>query len=262
MNKKLRDIFIPFHYVSNSTYLAILGVWLGAFTVLWLFAPVLIPSPLEMFSKLSEYLTDSDFYGDVFASMAITFSGMIASIFVSCLLAYLSVISLFKPLAYFIVKLRYMSMAGFGFMFTILFHGDASDVKLFLLMLGVVPFFTLSLLNVIEKIPQEEFDLWTTLRYNKWEQLWHIMIKGRADVTIEVIRSNFAIAWAMIIMVESYSMSMGGVGVLLFKAAGKTQIDRVFALQFFVICLAILIDYLLKKSRTEAFPHIKLAERS
>lgn len=259
--KQLKDVFIPFHYVPSTYYLSIAGLWIGGLIVLWLFAPVLLPAPLEVGKQLYAYLSDSEFYSDIMSSVMLTLFGMVLSILSACLIAYLSVISLFKPLSYFIVKIRYMSMAGFMFTFTILLSGKADEVKLAMMMLSISPFFALTLLNVIEKIDQKEFDLWTTLRYNKWEQLWHIVIRGKLDLTLEAIRSNFAIAWIMIIMVETYSMAGGGVGVLLYKAAGKTQIDKVMALQLIILLLGIGFDYSLKTMRYKLFPHIALAEK-
>ena len=258
--KQLRDVFIPFHEVSDGVYSSIIAMWLFIFGFLWWKAPELIPTPLEALSQLITFIKDPDFYLEVLASVILTFTGMLASIIFACIISYLSVISFFKPLAYFIVKVRYMSLAGFMYIFTLILH-NAGNVKIALLMLGIVPFFTLNLLNVFDKIEQKEYDLWTTLRYNKWEQLWHVLIVGKLDLTIEAIRSNLAIAWMMIIMIETYSMANGGLGVLLYKAAGKTQVDKVLALQFCIFILGMSFDYMLKQLRLKAFPHIALAEK-
>lgn len=256
----ISQVYTPF---SNPTALYIIGIvcfWAMLFGYLWLQVPVLIPGPIAVGQQLIGFITDSSFYEDVFASLFLTGKAMLYSIIISCFFAYLSVTPIFRPVAHFLVKLRFMSLLGFIFTFTLILHGG-SEVKVSLLMFGIVPFFTLSLLSVIDRIPQKEYDLWTTLKFSKWEQLYHIIIYGRADYTIEAIRANFAMAWLMIVMVESFSMSEGGIGVMLFRFNKYNQLDKIFALQIVVFSLGMLFDYLLLQTRYLAFPHVKLAAK-
>lgn len=256
----IKKLFTPFTYTPKEVYVGSSAVWLLLILCCWFNAPTLIPGPVEMFSSLIEFITDPDFWIDVLASLTVTVLGMTASILLSCLIAFLSTLPTFKPLKTLPV-LRFMSMAGFIFMFTLLFR-DAYHVKIALLMLGIVPFFVLTLISSIKEINQEEFDFWTTLRYNSWEQLYHIVIRGRIDVVFKTIKANFAIAWIMIGYIETYSMADGGIGVLLFKANGKTQIDKVLALQLFVLVLGAFFDYILGKLRTTLFPYVTLTEKA
>ncbi len=254
----MKKLFLPFQLVSKEVYVGLCLMWCVIFASLWAFAPTLIPGLIDTFNALCAFLVDPDFYLDILASLCITIFGMLISIVVSCLVAYSTTMPFFRPLKMMAV-LRFMSLAGFIFTFTLLLH-DAYRVKLGLLTLGITPFFVLSLVTAIGEIDQQEYDFWTTLGYNRFEQLWQIVIRGKAEVVLKTIKANFAIAWIMITTIETYSMADGGIGVLLFKANGKTQIDKVFALQLCVLAFGALFDTGLKYLRLMLFPHVALAE--
>ena len=246
----------PFKFLGIATA----TIWALIFVYLWYKAPSLIPSPTEIIHQLFAYLSDKAFYSDVFSSLWLTIKAMLISILIASLISYASVTALFRPVATFIVRLRYMSLIGFLFTFMLILK-DGSQVKTAMLVFGITPFFTLSLLSMITKITQEEYDLWTTLRYSRWEQLYQIVIKGKADYTIDTIRANFAMAWLMLSIVETFSMADGGLGVLLFKANKYNQLAQIFALQFIILGCGIIFDYLLQQLRYMVFPYTKLAEK-
>jgi hypothetical protein len=49
-----------------------------------------------------------------------------------------------------------------------------------------------------------------------------VVIKGRIDYVIELVRQNLAIVWVMLVTVESILIAAGGLGVLI-----KMEIDLV-----------------------------------
>jgi NitT/TauT family transport system permease protein len=252
-------ILKPFEKISRIYFLAIVGFWIILALSLWVESPEMIPKPLSVFKNLFEFLSSREFYADLIQSMILTGKAMFISIGIASLVAYASVLPIFKPIAMFLVKLRFMSLIGLVFVFTLVLH-NGGEVKLSLLMFGIVPFFTLSLLSIIDKIGKNEFDLCRTLKYSNWQTLWELIIVGRMDYTIETIRANFAMAWLMITMVESFNMSEGGIGVMLFRLNKYNQLDKIFALQIVIFALGMLFDYGLQRLRYTLFPYIKLNE--
>lgn len=260
MKKILTPFFTPFYSASSSVYLTASFIWVFVITGLFYNAPALLPTPTAVVLRLIEYLSDTDFYFDIFASLKLTITSMLISIVLASIFAYLSTIMFFKPIVDLIVRLRFMSLLGFLFVFMSFLH-DANKVKEALLIFSIVPFFTLSIVSTITRIPQKEYDLWTTLKYNKWEQLYEIIIIGKMDYVIEAIGVNFAMAWIMMTLAESKSMADGGLGVCLFRADKYNQLDRVFALQIIIFTFGIMFSYLIKQARYKAFPHTALAEK-
>jgi sulfonate transport system permease protein len=113
-------------------------------------------------------------------------------------------------------------------------------------------------MSVLNSINRQEYDLCKTLGYNSWEALYEVVIIGKADQVFEILRQNFAIAWLMITLVESLSMSEGGVGTLLIKYNKYNDLTHVLALQLVIFLIGIGFDYLLGGMKKWLFPYTKL----
>jgi NitT/TauT family transport system permease protein len=205
-------------------------------------------------------LASSGFYDDLFSSLSLTLRGMGISIFISLIICYLSLIPFFQPFAKFIIKCRYLTLTGLIFLFTLL-TSDGHSLKLSLLIFGIVPFFVTSLLSIIDSINVQEYELCKTLRMNNWQTLQEVIIIGRLDQVIEVVRQNFAIAWMMITMVEGLSMSEGGLGTLLIKSNKFIDLGTVFAILIIIFLIGVCFDFLLAKMRIWLFPYTNLQLR-
>ena len=176
--------------------------------------------------------------------LPLTGQALLYSVVITLVLAYGAVIPFFTPLAQFIVKCRYLTLTGLIFIFTLLTR-DGSQLKLSLLLFGIVPFLVTSFLAVILRTPAQEFELCQTLGYNRWQSLYEVIIVGKADQVFEVVRQNFAIAWMMITMVEGLNMSEGGIGALLIKYNKYNDLPHVLALQAVIFGIGLCLDYLL-----------------
>jgi ABC-type nitrate/sulfonate/bicarbonate transport system permease component len=257
----LKHIFEPLRLLNKRmlTLLIVAEVMLAL--VAWqLSGGGLIPTPAKVLAALGDIVQRADFPDNLFASLTLTIKGMGISILIALVISYLSIIPFFQPLAKFVIKCRYLTLTGLIFLFTLLTQ-NGHQLKLSLLIFGIVPFFVTSLLSVIDNIHAQEFELCTTLRMNSWMALWEVVIVGRLDQVFEVMRQNFAIAWLMITSVEGLSMSEGGLGVMLIKANKYVQLDMVFGTLVLIFILGILFDYLLGAVRHWLFPYTKLTVR-
>lgn len=254
---KWTQVIVPFGRTGKWTTILLA---IATFAALFLFWQVstsgggLIPGPVAVLQRLAEVVQTKDFISNLFASIGLTFKAMGIAIAIALLIGYLSVIPLFRPLARFIVKCRYLTITGLYFVF-ILLNKDADNLKLSLLIFGIVPFFVTSMLAVITGIRQEEYDACRTLRYNKWQTLLELIIIGRLDQVLEIIRQNFAIAWIMIVTVESSALSGGGIGAMLYRYNRYNDMRTTIALQIVILLLGIGIDQLLLVMRRQLFPY-------
>lgn len=220
----------------------------------------LIPTPSKILESLIKITSSGDFYDNLFASLSLTLKGMGISIMIALAVCYLSLIPFFNPAAKFIIKCRYLTLTGLIFLFTLL-TSNGSDLKLSLLIFGIVPFFVTSLLSIIDSINEQEYELCKTLRMNSWQTLLEVIIIGRLDQVIEVMRQNFAIAWMMITMVEGLNMSEGGLGTMLIKSNKYIDLGTVFAVLIIIFVIGVCFDFLLAKIRGWFFPYTKLQMR-
>jgi ABC-type nitrate/sulfonate/bicarbonate transport system permease component len=258
----LKQILTPLTRVKGRTSIILIVIEVFVALLLWeIFGSNgLIPTPLKIFNSVMAIVTTNYFIDNFFSSLSLTMTGMGVSIAIALIVSYLSLIPLFAPVAKFIVKCRYLTLTGLIFLFTLLTQ-DGHQLKLSLLIFGIVPFFTTSLLSIIDSINVQEYELCKTLRMNNWRTLLEVVIIGRLDQVFEVMRQNFAIAWMMITMVEGLSMSDGGLGTMLIKSNKYIDLSTVFAILVIIFGIGIFFDYLLKNMRWWLFPYTKIQVR-
>lgn len=254
----MKKLFQPFAILSKQTITITIILQVMIALLLWHFTSNgLIPKPGKVAEAFTHLLTTKTLIDNVLVSLALTVQAMLYSIIITLVFAYLSVVPFFKSIAQFIVKCRYLTLAGLIFVFTLLTK-DGSTLKLWLLIFGIVPFFVTSFLSVILHIHEQEYQLCKTMGYSNWQTLYEVIIVGKADQVFEILRHNFAIAWLMITMVEGLNMSEGGIGALLIKYNKYNDLTNVLALQLVIFLLGLCFDFLLGFTRRWLFPYTHL----
>ena len=254
----MKKIFQPFGIISKQTFIIMMIAQVIIAVTLWhVGSNGLIPSPIKVKMAFLHLLGTKLLWDNIQVSLGLTMKAMLYSIAITLLLAYLSVMPFFKSIAQFIVKCRYLTLTGLIFIFTLLTR-DGSQLKLSLLVFGIVPFFVTSFLAVIINIDKQEYELCKTLGYNNWQILYEVIIIGKADQVLEILRQNFAISWLMITLVEGLSMSEGGIGTLLIKYNKYNDLTNVIALQLVIFLIGICFDYLLGTIRQWLFPYTRI----
>jgi ABC-type nitrate/sulfonate/bicarbonate transport system permease component len=257
----MKKIFTPLHIVDGKTVATLVVVQLAIALGFWqILGGELLPTPTKVLSAVFATVASPSFFDDFFASLGLTLQGMSISLFVALVVSYMSLVPFFKPLADFLVKCRYLTLTGLIFVFTLYTH-DGHQLKISLLIFGIVPFFVTSFLSVIAAINTQEYELCKTLRMSNWRTLLEVVIIGKLDQVLEVLRQNFAIAWMMITMVEGLSMSEGGLGTMLIKSSKYINMANVFAVLLIIFLIGVLFDYLLGKARHWLFPYTKINVR-
>jgi NitT/TauT family transport system permease protein len=83
--------------------------------------------------------------------------------------------------------------------------------------------------------------------------LWEVVIKGRLDYVLDVLRQNLAITWMMIVTVESILVAAGGLGVLIKNSDKFMNHGRIFALQLVILLVGLMLDAALNTTRKGFF---------
>ncbi len=260
--KNVQSFFEPFGIVSKSKMMLLVFIQIAFVLALWQWlGGGLIPSPGKIGLRILEIIKSGNFWDNFLMSLTLTLKGMCIALVIALVISYLSLIPFFRPLAKFVIKCRYLTLTGLIFLFTLL-TSDGSQLKLSLLLFGIVPFFVTSYLSVIDGIDKQEFELCSTLGMHKWRTLWEVIIVGRLDQVFEVMRQNFAIAWMMITMVEGLSMSEGGLGTMLIKSNKYIDLATVFAILVIIFLIGVFFDYILGALRFWLFPYTKIQLRN
>jgi NitT/TauT family transport system permease protein len=252
----LQKIFTPFRTLSGSVKTTIVGIWIVLLFAFWFVCSSigtthLFPTPTQVLKGFIDVWNEG-LITHLGSSLSLCFQGILFSVLISMLLAYATPIAAFKALGTFASKLRYLPPTGIAFYVTIMMS-DARRIQVWVLVIFMSTFLVTSLIQMIKDIPQEEFDHAKTLGCTRWEMLWEVVIKGRLDYVIELVRQNLAIVWVMLVTVESILIAAGGLGVLIKNGDRLGSNGRVIAVQAIIILVGIGLDFLLTKIRKMLF---------
>jgi NitT/TauT family transport system permease protein len=255
------NLITPFAKISKRAGSIIVVIEAFIALILWQIIATgsIIPTPITVAHTLMKIIPTSEFIDNLISSVTLTLKAMTVSILIALTFSYLVVIPIIKPITKILVQFRYLTLTGLVFFFTLITK-DASRLKMCLLVFGIVPFFVTSLWAIILQIKDEEYNLCKTLRMNNWETLYEVIIRGRADQVIEVMRQNFAIAWLMITMVEGLCMSQGGLGMMIVRDNRYLSFGMpyVFSDLIIIFTLGIVFDTLFSSTRMWLFPYCRL----
>jgi NitT/TauT family transport system permease protein len=215
---------------------------LGIALLLWMVSPFkVLPQPEEVFHAFGRLWADQGLGHELFVSFQTNLEALAISSVLSLGCAYLTVVPFCRPLVAAISRGRFLSLAGFTFVFTLLF-GGGHPLKVSLLVFGMTVFFVTSMATVVSEIPQETFDHARTLRMGEWRTVWEVVVLGTLGQAWEVTRQNAAIGWMMLTMVEGISRAEGGVGVLLLNQSKHFHLPEIFAIQIAILGMGLLQD--------------------
>ena len=248
-------LITPFEKIAKSHRTLILVGWIVVLLLIWFLGTMgekhLFPSPSQVINGLSQLYSEG-LVVHIFNSLALCFLSIFIAIVLSMFFAYTFPIPLMKPVSEFITKLRFLPFTGISFYITMVIH-EARNMQIWIMVIFLTTFLTTSLISVVSSIPQEEFDHAKTLKCSRWEVLWQVIILGRIDYVIDVIRQNLAITWMMLVTVESIVVASGGLGFLIKNSDKFMNHGRIIALQIIILLIGLFLDWAINFLRKALF---------
>ncbi len=219
-----------------------------AFTVLmvmlfwFMVMPKVIPSIWEILAAFPTLMAKQQLLAHWGSTIKLTTIALFCSVVASLLISFMTVIPAMRLVVALVTKMRFLSLVGISIVFVMLAH-DLSTARIYLLMFGIVPYMTTSILSVIVSVDKVRLDCAKTLGLSPLEQVWHIQVREKAGDIADVIRQNLAMAFMMLTFVELRVREGGGVGVLLDDLHKNGHgYDEIFALQLSILVVGIVID--------------------
>jgi NitT/TauT family transport system permease protein len=239
----------------GAAWAGALGAALAAAAIglFWRAAGGALPAPRQVLAALVTLWSERGLADQLAASLALNAEAIAWSAALSLGLAYLTVLPALRPLVGAVSKLRFTGLVGWGFVLT-LWARDGHQLKLWMLVFGMVPFAATSMAAVVAAIPRERFDHARAMRLGRARVVWEVVVLGTLDQALEVIRQNAAIGWMMLTMVEGVVRAEGGVGTLMLDEQKQLRLDAVFALIGVVLAVGALQDHALLWLRRAACP--------
>jgi NitT/TauT family transport system permease protein len=253
---QLRDMWTPNGRVSSRVRSSIIFGTLAVILGVWACRPPFLPGPLDVLRAYPDLFGQGLFY-QLYVSLATSLQALAISCLLTVPLAYLTVLPVIRPLVHFFSKTRFLGMTGFVVLFTIMFGGGHA-LKVALLVFGMSVFLLTSLYDVVESIPREEFDHARTLRMGPWGSLVEVVILGRMDAVLDMVRQNAAMGWVMLTMVEGLVRFEGGLGAMMLAQDKHIRLDAVFAIQLLVLFVGVVQDWALVGLRRLLCPFANL----
>lgn len=256
----MMKLFIPFEQVSKTTRTIILVGWIVFLIALWFLMSMgekhLFPSPGQVFQGFKD-LFNEGLVVHIFNSLKLCFLSIFLSVILSMIFAYTWPLPLLKPISEFVTKLRFLPFTGLSFFIAMVVH-DSRNMQVWILVIFLTTFLTTSLISVISAIPQEEFDHAKSLKCTRFEVLWQVIVLGRIDYVIDVIRQNLAITWMMLVTVESIVVASGGLGFLIKNSDKFMNHGRIIALQIIILLIGLFLDWFINFLRKVFFRYSKI----
>lgn len=243
--KAIVRAFTPNKNLDSKSNLTVLLIWIiGTFLIWTTSEHKLIPTPFEILVAAKSLFFEKGFLEDLTISTWLCIKAMLYAISISFMFAILSVLPFFRPLSAFVAKSRFLTTVGLTFLFAQV-TPDTSAQKMALLIFGITVFLVTSFLSVILEVKKDELDYARTLKMNEWESVWQVIVLGKADQFLEMIRHNFAMAWMLLAMVENLCRADGGIGVVISDQNKHFNMDAVYAIQITILLMGIFLDWAL-----------------
>lgn len=253
-------LLIPYGKVSRVQRLIILAAWVALIMLIWVIGTSgekhIFPSPGSVFVGFKE-LYSAGLVVHILNSLSLCFLSILLAVIISLIFAYSWPIPILRPMTELITKFRFLPFTGLSFFITMVVH-EARHMQIWILVIFLTTFLTTSLIAVIKDIPQEEFDHAKSLKCTRFEVLWQVVILGRLDYVLDVIRQNLAITWMMLVTVESIVVASGGLGFLIKNSDKFMNHGRIIALQIIILIIGLLLDWFFSSLRKLLFRYSKI----
>lgn len=252
-------LFKPFEKLTKRKRLFIGLGWLVFILGMWslysMGETTLFPTPKQVWTGLSELYAEG-LAVHVVSSLWLCARALFISVIVSLAIVYASPIPILKPLGVALSKFRYLPLTGIAFYITMIIN-DGRQIQVWILVVFMSTYLITSLLAMLKDIKEEEFDHARALGCSRFEILWEVIIKGRLDYVIEIIRQNLAIGWMMLVTVESIMAAAGGLGFLIKNSDKFGNHGRIIALQLVILLIGLFMDWTLTRIRKLLFRYSK-----
>jgi ABC-type nitrate/sulfonate/bicarbonate transport system permease component len=254
---KIQNWFTPFEKLNKNQRLIIAFSWIALLLIFWIISARgtkhLFPTPVQVWDGFVS-LYNEGLVVHIVSSLGLCLQAAIVSIIISLLVVYLSPLPVIKPIAVTLSRVRYLPLTGITFYLAILVN-DARNMQVGVLVIFMSLYFITSLLAILKDIPAEEIDHARSLKCSRWEVLVEVLIKGRLDYALDVLRQNLAIIWMMLVTVESILVAAGGLGVLIKNSDKFMNHGRIVALQLVILFVGLSLDWLLNVARKSLFKY-------
>ncbi|MES2300209.1 MAG: nitrate ABC transporter permease [Pseudomonadota bacterium] len=255
MNNEIKNSLLPFTPFSNNSVRTMLAVQACCALALWFAsASRTLPSPAAVMHAWLAMAQTQGLIVELWSSVKVLLLALLISTALSVAITAAGTAPLFAPVAKLSSGLRFLGFAGLTYLF-MLMTNDGYQLKLALLVFGITVMMVTAMLAEVRAIPALAIDHCKTLGMRHWRITYELVLLGKADVFLDLVRQNAAIGWTLLTMVEGLTRAQGGIGALLLNQNRYFQLSAVFAIQLTILAYGLTQDWMLARLKLVLCPY-------
>jgi ABC-type nitrate/sulfonate/bicarbonate transport system permease component len=239
--------------------------WIAVIFVFWAFTPIQgMPYPSEVwaaFQRMFALEDSNNLIYNTWVTVRLNVVGIIFASVISLIVAYLSCLPLMQPLNQILQWFRYLPIVAFNLVFLSIFTIGFS-MKVAMLSAGMAFFIITSMTSEIGRIPKLKFELARVLNYSDWKTFWTVVVRPTLPLMIDVVAQSAAMGWVMIVSIETFNRTEGGIGAAIYSYSSTNQKAEVYVYLVIIGVIAILEDQFFYWLKRILFPYTTVAERA
>lgn len=240
-------------------------IWLVILFLFWMFTPIQgIPYPSEVWTAFQRMFALEDANNLIYntwVTVKLNIVGLFFATIISLLVAYLSCLPFMQPLNQVLQWFRYMPIVAFNLVFLSIFTIGFS-MKVAMLTAGMAFFLITSMTAIIGQIPLLKFELARVLNYSDWKTFWTVVVRPTLPAMIDTVAQSAAMGWVMIVAIETFNRTEGGIGASIYSYSATNQKAEVYVYLIIIGIIAVLEDQFFYWFKRIVFPYTTIAERA
>jgi len=242
-------------------------IWLVILFTFWIFTPIQgMPYPGEVWEAFQRMFASgandtSNIVLNTWVTLQLNIWGLLLASLLSLLVAYLSCLPFMQPLNQMLQWFRYLPIVAFNLVFLSIFTIGWS-MKVAMLTAGMAFFLITSMTAEIGRIPRLKFELARVLNYGDWKTFWTVVVRPTLPAMIDIVAQSAAMGWVMIVAIETFNRTEGGIGAAIYSYSATNQKAEVYVYLIIIGIIAILEDQFFYWLKRILFPYTTIAERA
>ncbi|MCD9185962.1 MAG: ABC transporter permease subunit [Pyrinomonadaceae bacterium] len=242
-------------------------IWIVILFLFWMFTPIQgIPYPSEVLAAFqrmfaSEANDTSNLVYNTWTTLKLNIVGLFFASVVSLLIAYFSVLPILQPLNQILQWFRYLPIVAFNLVFLSIFTIGWS-MKVAMLSTGMAFFLITSMTAEIAQIPKLKYELARVLNYGDFKVFWTVVLRPTLPAMIDIVAQSAAMGWVMIVAIETFNRTEGGIGAAIYSYSSTNQKAEVYVYLIIIGIIAILEDQFFYWLKRILFPYTTISERA
>jgi ABC-type nitrate/sulfonate/bicarbonate transport system permease component len=242
-------------------------IWILILFLFWVFTPIQgMPYPSEVWEAFQRMFASaandsSNLIYNTWTTVKLNIVGLFFASLISLIVAYFSILPLLQPFNQILQWFRYLPIVAFNLVFLSIFTIGWS-MKVAMLTAGMAFFLITSMSAEIAQIPRLKYELARVLNYSDWKIFWTVVVRPTLPAMIDTVAQSAAMGWVMIVAIETFNRTEGGIGAAIYSYSSTSQKAEVYVYLIIIGIIAVLEDQFFYWLRRILFPYTKIAERA